>query len=190
MMSFSHKAAIFVAIGVLLATSAAAQPSTVILVRHAEKATTPGNDPDLSAAGMLRARDLASALADARIASIIVTQLQRTHATARPTAEAGGVTPIVVRVTGDVPAHVQAVVAAVRSRPAGQAVLVVGHSNTIPAIVTALGGPRLPDLCDSQYGTLFILDFTVPGSPRLIRAKYGASDPPESEACPQPMRQP
>lgn len=42
-------------------------------------------------------------------------------------------------------------------RHAGRTVLMVGHGNTIPAIITALGGPKLADLCDAQYSMLFTL---------------------------------
>ena len=53
-------------------------------------------------------------------------------------------------------AHASAVADAVRAH-AGRTVLVVGHSNTIPAIIAALGGPKLPDICDTQYSNLFVL---------------------------------
>ena len=80
-------------------------------------------------------------------------------------------------------AHVQAVADAVRRRPAGEVVLVVGHSNTIPAIVGALGGPRLPDLCDGQYATLYVLALPARGPARLIRSTYGAADAPDAGSC-------
>src|SRR5690348_17209435 len=59
-----------------------AQPSAVILVRHAEKASQTESDPVLSEAGTQRAKDLAAALADAGVGSVITTQLQRTRLTA------------------------------------------------------------------------------------------------------------
>src|SRR5882762_5225696 len=54
----------------LLATSAAAQPPVIFLVRHTERAAISGHVPSdtgLSAAGRARARDLAEALKDAKI---------------------------------------------------------------------------------------------------------------------------
>ena len=170
------------------AAPASAQPSTVILVRHAEKATAPANDPLLTAEGSQRALDLALALAGARVTSVITTQLQRTQLTAKPVSDALGKPPIVVPVASPASAHVEAVVAAVRARGAGEVVLVVGHSNTIPAIVTALGGPKLPDLCDAQYSQIFILEFPASEPPRFIRAKYGAPDPVDADKCAGPMR--
>ncbi len=169
---------------------ASPQPATVILVRHAEKAAAPADDPALSAAGSQRARDLAAALADAGVDAIVTTQFLRTRATAAPLAHAIGREPIVVAAGADVHAHAEAVAAAVRARPAGETVLVVGHSNTIPAIIEALGGPRFADLCDQQYSSLFVLELPASRSPRLIRASYGASDPAGSDACTHTMRRP
>lgn len=167
--------------------SLAAQPALVILVRHAERDTAPRRDPVLTPAGTARANDLAAALANARVGSVITTQYQRTRLTAAAIVAALGLTPVVVATGGSVATHVDSVAATVRARPAGEVVLVVGHSNTIPAIVTALGGPKLPDLCDTEYSTLFLLHFGRSGPPHLVRAKYGA-DAPGGEECARSMR--
>lgn len=176
------------AIGLAAFGNIGAQPSTVILVRHAEKAAAPREDPVLTEAGAQRSIDLASALASARVTAVFATQFQRTQLTAKPSADANGLTPIIIRAGVPGVTHADAVAAAVKSLPAGDVVLVVGHSNTIPAIVAALGGPKLPDLCDAQYATLFILEFPPSGAPRLIRATYGATDPPDADACARPAR--
>ena len=174
---------------VTIASAATAQPSTVVLVRHAEKASQTESDPVLSEAGMQRARDLAAALADARVATVITTQYQRTRLTAAPLVDASKPKTIVVPNTGSLANHIADILAAVMARPSGEVVLVVGHSNTIPAIVAALGGPKMPDLCDSQYAMMFVLEMTGPNPPRLIRAKYGAADPVDP-ACPKLMKAP
>ena len=63
-------------------------------------------------------------------------------------------------------------------------VLVVGHSNTVPAIVKALGGPALPDICDASYATLYLLQPASAGHPAsLVVGQYGASDPPGATGC-------
>ena len=173
-----------------LSATVGAQPSAVILVRHAEKAATPANDPVLTAAGTQRALDLASALGDAHVSAIITTQFERTKATAKPVADAAKLTPIIVPASSDLAAHVNAVVAAVASRPAGDIVLVVGHSNTIPAIIAALGGPKMPELCDAQYGSLFVLQLRSNGPPSFVRGKYGAADPSDADACTRTMKTP
>jgi broad specificity phosphatase PhoE len=161
-----------------------AQPATVILVRHAEKASQTETDPVLSAEGMQRAKDLGAALADAGIGSVITTHLQRTKLTAGEVLAATKLTPIVVQAGGQT--HAADVAAAIRARPAGEVVLVVGHSNTVGPIITALGGPKLGNICDSQYSNLFILQMTAP-APKLIRANFGKADPPDP-ACANTMK--
>ncbi|MEA3245602.1 MAG: histidine phosphatase family protein [Gemmatimonadota bacterium] len=173
------------ALAALLAPAAAAAqaPTVVILVRHAEKAAAPADDPPLTAAGVARARALAAGVADAKVQAVITTQLTRTRETARPAAEAHRVTMETVSVGGaPVAEHANAVAAAVR-RHAGQTVLVVGHSNTVARIIEALGGPSLPDLCDSQYSTLFTLALDGP-SARLVTSEYGAPSPAVKTGCP------
>jgi len=175
---------------VAFATTLGAQPSTVILVRHAEKAATPANDPGLTPGGVQRATDLAAALSDAHVNAVITTQLERAKATAKPLVDAAKVTPVVVPASSDIAAHVNAVVAAVAARKPGDVVLVVGHSNTIPAIIAALGGPRMPELCDAQYSGLFVMQLRPNGPPSFVRGKYGAADPPDSDACTRTMKTP
>jgi phosphohistidine phosphatase SixA len=152
--------------------------SLVFLVRHAEKAEEPASDPSLTAAGVARAQALAAALRDAGVTAIITTQLRRTRDTAQPLANARGLTPEVVPISrSTVSTNVEAIVAAVR-RHAGGVVLIVGHNNSVPAIIAALGGPRLPEICESTYGDLFVLQLSA-REPRLVRAHYG---PPGSDS--------
>lgn len=155
-------------------------PSLVLLVRHAEKAAEPASDPPLTAAGAERARALAAALSDAGVTAVITTELRRTRDTAAPLAEKLRLKPEVVSVRSrDVDQHVQEVAKAVRQHPGG-VVLVVGHSNTVPRIVAALGGPRLTDICDSVYDNLFVLASEA-GKIRLVRSHYGMATPPGPE---------
>jgi phosphohistidine phosphatase SixA len=178
-----------VAVGAGLPESLAAQQDRlVLLVRHAERAQEPADDPGLTPAGVDRAQALREVLAATGLNAVITTQLRRTQLTAAPSAEQYHLTPIVVRAGGGTEAHGRAVAEAVRARPAGEAVLVVGHSNTVPAIIAALGGPALPDLCDSEYATLFTLLVPAVGSPRLVRSTYGAPDPPAAQDCRRTMR--
>jgi phosphohistidine phosphatase SixA len=168
----------------LLAAPAAAQPgpSLVLVVRHAEKVDN-STDPALSAEGTARALAIAEALSDANVDHVIVTQRQRTALTAAPLMAARGMQPEVIGFGASMEAHVQEVAAAVR-RQVGKVVLVVGHSNTVPMIVHALGGPRMPDLCDARYAALFAV---VPGSAdapaRVVVSNVGAPDPPGATSC-------
>lgn len=161
-----------------------AQATTVVLVRHAEKAPAPANDPVLSEAGQARAKDLAEALAQAGVQAVIVTPYQRTRLTAQPLLDARGLAPQVVAISAT---HVADVARAVREHK-GQVVLVVGHSNTIPAIVGALGGPKLPDLCDAQYAQLFTLVIPEQGAPVLVQSQYGTPDAPTAGDCARTMK--
>ena len=87
-----------------------------------------------------------------------------------------GLTPQAVPLTGGTGAHVNAVAEAVRK--GSGTVVVVGHSNTIPAIIKALGGPALADICETSYSGLFLLHAEQGGKPAsLVRATYGAADP-------------
>jgi broad specificity phosphatase PhoE len=148
--------------------------TTVILVRHAEKAATPANDPTLTSQGEARARALWTAVEHARVDAIITTNLTRTRATAVPTANALGITPEVV--PAGTANHVANVVAAIR-RQVGHTVLVVGHANTVPEIIAALGGPKLPEICDATYDNLFVVTLRDNAKPSLVQAHYGAASP-------------
>jgi broad specificity phosphatase PhoE len=185
--SFARRVGLAIAIAAAvssLATAQAARSTTVILVRHAEKAAEPADDPPLTAAGETRARDLWSAIKDAGVSAVITTQYARTRATAQPTAGALHVTPEIVRTAGAT--HAQDVAEAVRKH-AGHAVLVVGHSNTIPAIIDALGAPRPPAICDSEYDNLYLVTIAPDGKAGLVRAKFGMRTPTDS-SCAATMR--
>lgn len=183
------------ALGVLLLTLSGCAPAAaddnavrlVLLVRHAEKALEPGDDVPLTDAGRARAAALADALAHARVDAIVTTQFRRTKDTAGPLAQRLHLTPRVVEAGTDTRAHARAVADAVRG--AGRTVLVVGHSNTVPAIIAALGGPPLEELCESDYDTLFVLALPPGGEPGLTQSRYGAPDPPDASDCARSMRQ-
>jgi phosphohistidine phosphatase SixA len=160
---------------------ALAQASTdlaplVILVRHAEKACTNSDDPPLSQAGKKRAEALAAALASAGVGRVITTDFRRTNETAGPLAQALALQPVVINLKNgptDLPAHIGRVVDAARASNDG-AVLVVGHTVTIPGMITGLGGPEMGEISESEYSNLFVLV----GGPkiRVVRSHYGAPD--------------
>ena len=166
-----------------VAAKAAAQgaPTIVILVRHAEKAAAPANDPPLTDVGIARARTLAAVLSDASVGAVIATPTVRSRETARPTADALGLT-IETVAFAPVALHAKAVAEAVMKH-SGKTVLVVGHSNTVPAIVAALGGPKMADLCETQYSV--IITIVLDGrSVRVIRSSYGIATSDTPEVCP------
>ena len=161
----------------VLAAAQQRAATTVILVRHAEKAAEPAADPPLTPEGEVRARALIAVARDAGVTTIITTQFVRTKATAEPIANALHITPTVVDARAKT--HAQDVAQNILTSHAGETVLVVGHSNTLPAIIAALGAGQVAPICDSEYDGLYVV--TIPGSgggpAHVIRARYGAPSP-------------
>lgn len=145
-----------------LAFSSSFSQSTVFIVRHAEKADD-SKDAELSGAGRGRAEALANMLRDSRISVIYTTEFKRTQQTAAPLAKALGVTITTL------PAENQAaLVAKLRTSTANS--LVVGHGNTIPDIIKALGITQPVNISDSDYDNLFVV--VLGEKPYLIRLHY------------------
>lgn len=154
---------------------ATGMPALVILVRHAEKAAKPESDPPLTKAGKERAQALVDALKDTQVTAIVTSDAQRTRDTAQPLAEALGLTPKVIPLGhAGAKAHAEAVADDLRHR-AGSVVVVVDHSDTIPLIIEALGGPRVAEISSKAYADIFMLT-PGPSGARLVRARYGAPD--------------
>lgn len=127
---------------------------TVHLVRHAEKqepepGAEPSRDPSLSDKGRRRAETLVTALAGVTLGAIFASQFKRTQETVAPVAAARGLK--VETVNAD---DIDGLVARIRAH-AGGAVLVAGHSNTVPAIAVALGVAEPFALAETDYGDLF-----------------------------------
>ncbi len=152
-------------------SSTARPPTRVVVVRHAEKASETERDPVLSAAGRARAAALDSLLAGDSVTAIYVTPYQRTAETAALVAKRHGVTPIALD-PANLAAYARSVADSAQSRSG--VVLIVSHSNTVPAILEALGGPRLPELCDTAYSHVFTI--TPGASTPMSRGRYGARD--------------
>ena len=169
-----------VASPVTASLAAQATPTVVVIVRHADKAATPANDPPLTAVGVERALTLAEFLKDAKVGAVLHTPTTRTRETARPTAERFGLTPEIVP-TGPMPAVSAAIVEMVRKH-AGQTILIVGHSNTVMPWIAALGGPKRENLCDHQYDGSYTL--IIDGnSVRLVEGRYGPPNPAQAAPC-------
>jgi broad specificity phosphatase PhoE len=141
----------------------ASAQSVVVIVRHAEKAANGGNDPDLSSAGRARAEALARILKDSGMTAIFTSEFKRTQETAAPTATSTHVAPTVV------PAKDTAALVAKLHQLSGNA-LVVGHGDTIPNIVKALGINVPVNIPDEDYSELLIV--TLGDKPQLFRLHY------------------
>ena len=154
--------ALTLSIAFFVATATEAAP-VIFIVRHAEKATTGGNDPDLSVAGQKRAEALARTLKDSQITAVFVTEFKRTQETAAPTAKAAHVNPTVV------PANDVAGLAA-KVRASNGNALVVGHGNTIPDLLKAFGITTPITIPEDDYSEIFVVSLHDP--PQLLRLHY------------------
>ena len=154
--------ALILSIPLLLVTYVNAAP-VVFIVRHAEKASTGGNDPDLSLAGQKRADALARILRDSQITAVFVTEFKRTQETAAPTAKAAHLSPTVVP-ANDIGALVE------KLRALNGNALVVGHSNTIPDLLKALGIGTPVSIPDDDYTEIFAV--FVGDAPQLLLLHY------------------
>jgi len=133
--------------------SAEAAKQTVILVRHGEKAATADRDPDLSPAGAARAARLPQLLANALPAAVYASEYRRTQQTARPLALAAGV-PIRMLPASTAPEDLLKRLCAL---PDGSTAAVVGHSNTLPALVQAWSGEPAEAIADGDYGRIYVV---------------------------------
>ncbi|MDT8368156.1 MAG: histidine phosphatase family protein [Longimicrobiales bacterium] len=136
-------------------------PTVVILVRHAERADD-GSEPDppLSDRGRSRAECLAETLAHAGVTRVFSTPYLRTMHTARPVAARLGleVETYDPRSLGSFAASLDGM---------GGVVLVVGHSNTTPRLVEALGADPVQPIAEDEYDrlhTVFLSGTAVAGT--------------------------
>ncbi len=175
-------------LGFLVWVWATAGSTTVVVVRHAEKAvdggtdngmrggadegTHGGTDPPLAPAGVARAALLSRMFGDApgpaRIDAIYVSPALRNRMTAAPLAARLGLTPIVSE-----DSDARSLARRVLREHSGARVLVVGHSDTVPEIVEALSGVRdLPPIGDDDYGTMYIVTVPRIGRANVLRVTY------------------
>ena len=152
---------------------ATAGSTTVVVIRHAEKDLSVSvTDPPLTAAGRARdellARMFGDAKAPGRIDAIYVSPTTRSRQTGQPLAERLGLRETVL------PADDPKALArrALREHRGGRA-LIVGHSDTVPVIVSELSGNRdIPEIGDDEYGTLYIVTVPRIGRANLLRLTY------------------
>lgn len=167
--------AIYVAIAIGLAWFFESQATTtIIFVRHAEKAAEPAEDPALSAAGELRAGELTRQLVDADVIqgidAIYATPFRRTQETAQPLAAA-----LDLPITSYEPDDNDAVLKDILSKHKGEIILVVGHSNTLPTLIADLGASkRVPPIAEDEYDNLYLVTIPWFGKTKTIRLRYGA----------------
>ncbi len=129
---------------------AEAQPTVIYLVRHAERAEDGTDDPALSLAGRIRVQVLRQMLAEAGVTRVHTTDWKRTRDTARPLAEHMGVDASIYDAT-----DLRTFASQLKESPGRH--LVVGHSNTTPQLVEALGGDPMGAIAEMEYDRLYVV---------------------------------
>lgn len=154
--------------------------TTVFLVRHAEKQSN-APEAELSEAGHARAKRLAAMLAKAGVKAIYTSQVDRTKQTAAPLAQALALTPNVINVeTVQVGGQMGSTVSPTTLKNyadkimqnAGQTALIVGHSNSVPALIAKLGVAPPVTIGDTEFDNLFVVTIYANGKAVVAQLKY------------------
>lgn len=169
----SHASALLaVAVTLLLAGcvhgSGAAVAPRFVVVRHAEKGHDHPRDPSLDDTGEARARKLAGLLASTRLVAAYATGYRRTRQTAQAAATAHGLAVS----TYDAALPPIEFAARLRRDHRRDTVLVVGHSNTVPEIVSALCGCAVAPLGEHDYDRIYEVRIAPDGRGILVQRRY------------------
>lgn len=143
-----------------------ASPTVVYLVRHAETEPDGTADPPLSAEGRERAARLVRMVAGAGVTAVHSTPYRRTRGTAERVGAALGLT-----VQEYDPSDLEAFAKGLMEQ--GGRHLVVGHSNTTPALVRVLGGDPVGPIPEDDYGRVYVLAADSDGVRTLVTGYPG-----------------
>ena len=160
-----------ICIAPLATESLSAQESTTedvtvyYCIRHAEKdRSNPANkNPNLTSQGKQRAQKWARVLENVSFDAVYSTDYNRTRQTAAPTAEKQG-----LKLKSYDPRDLYN--ESFQNCTKGQTVLVVGHSNTVPELISGLGGPELGLL--EGHSDLFFLDLKESSDTSFLRINF------------------
>jgi broad specificity phosphatase PhoE len=145
--------------------------TTVVLIRHAEKALGTIDDPPLSAEGEQRAERLAQMFGEregaGHLEAIYVTNTRRTQQTAAPLGARLHLAPIVLTDTQIAPTA-----ARVLREHRGGTVMLVGHSNTLPQLVLELSGKQIAPISETDYAEIYVISVPRFGGASLLHMKY------------------
>lgn len=161
-----------VVLAVLAGFLASMTTTTVVLVRHAEKELGSIEDPPLTPEGEQRAQLLARMFGEragpGRLAAVFASDTRRAQRTAMPLADRLG-----LKVTTTKADDYDQIIRRIRSEFRGKSVLIVGHSNTVPALVRRLAGAKdIPEIPDAEYGTIYVVTMPTLGRASVLRMTY------------------
>ncbi|MFN0170994.1 MAG: phosphoglycerate mutase family protein [Bryobacteraceae bacterium] len=144
----------------------ALEAQTIFIARHAERTGEP--DPPLNEEGQRRAEALARLLTDAGVYYFYSSDTLRARQTAEPLARRAN------RPVEAVPqAECDQLIARIRKtahpeRPT----LVIGHRQSVPRIVKALGGGDIPELRSDEHDRLIVLTMLPGGRASALTLRY------------------
>ncbi|MCB9354573.1 MAG: histidine phosphatase family protein [Lewinellaceae bacterium] len=142
--------------------------TTFIVLRHAET-TGIGSNPDLSPSGHARADELRRVLSNVPLSAVFSTSFNRTLQTAQPVAQEKSLSVALYD-----PFAPDAFADATLANYHAGAVLVVGHSNTVPSLLNVLTGTNAwSNLPDTEYDNLFLVTVLEKGRATVVHMKYG-----------------
>ena len=147
----------------------------IFLVRHADTVRQQGNpDVPLSDVGERRALALAALLKDSGITAIYTSALQRTVRTAEPLAKMLRIEPKIQSELrpGAKPKDMEEFATRLRTEHRKDVVLAVLHSNSVPALITALGHPVRIMIPETEFDNLFVIFPKPEDVPILLRLRY------------------
>jgi len=147
--------------------------TTYVVVRHAEKVDQ-SRDPDLSPAGHARAQALARRFADTKVIAAYATDYRRTRQTLGPIANAHSI-PVTLY---DAARPAADFVGTLRAAFPRGTVVIAGHGNTVPAIVSALCACKSAPMAEDEFDRLSIVRIDASGEARLEVGRYDADSPP------------
>jgi len=179
---------IYTAIAVGLAWFFESQATTtMIFVRHAEKAVFPADNPGLNAAGQRRVAELTRQMIDADVVAgidaIYSTPYKRTTETVRPVADL-----LNLPINNYDAADTEAVLEKILKEHKGKIILIAGHSNTVPVLIANLGASKkVPPIEENEYDNIYIISIPWFGKTKTIRMRYGEPYIKEQPAIEMPI---
>lgn len=128
------------------------EPTTFILIRHAEKSQDDPNDPPLSVTGLFRSERLAGLLAPMEIQAIYSTDYKRTISTVLPLSQSKNLS------INKFDPRDSSLLVDLMQKHQGQTIVLSGHSNTTPMLANQLlGKDKFESLDENEYDKVFIV---------------------------------
>ena len=143
----------------------------IFVLRHAERVEYESADGVLSNAGEERAGALARVLADAGVTAIYTSERKRTLQTAEPLAQALRIVPTAVGGATSTD-QIETTLKLVRARDQNGIVVIVGHSDSVPLFLKALGHTGEVKIGPREHDDLFVVVQNATGRPTVLRLNY------------------